>query len=169
MFSRLRKASELARLAKFAGRQLAFANYVLTRDGRVLPFGMRRTESFWTGATEEVTVLMIEDPAATAAVAQRWLMDKHDNAEFVGIALDTMSTIAGLKQDAVLITARNETNTMRILVFQPYAPATSNAPLRLGAPVIDVAREHASLLDHKDAILANVLKGRDRSPLKAAS
>jgi hypothetical protein len=69
MFALIRAANELAQLSNFAGRQLGFANYQLWKSGSLLPFGMAVAVSFWKGATNQITIIRVEDPKLIAQAA----------------------------------------------------------------------------------------------------
>lgn len=158
----------LEQLANFAGQQLAFVNYNLIRDGEISPFGLTLTTSFLSGATLNVTELRTDDPSYIQEMTERWFMTVHPKAKFVGVALDVFAHIDGIKQDAAVIAVRSAESPSRLLVYQPYTPRTEHEPLRLGSPRVDVPREQPELLPHLDLALANVIKGRDNSPLSKA-
>ncbi len=152
----------LAQLSQFAGQQLAFAKYNLNRDGHLIPFGMTLDLSFWSGATQNFTMLVTDDPKTIPHIAMDWFMQNHKKAKFVGVAIDSYSIIDGNRTSAVIVNVRPADHSMRMLVFQPYTPG----PILFSAPVIDFPPEHAALLARKDFALSKVLDGLQRSPLK---
>jgi hypothetical protein len=160
------KNRALASLSHFAGRHLAFASRIVLESGYLTPFGMKLTLSRWSGATEETTLLVADDPKLIPAIAEHWFMTDHDKAKFVSVAIDSFSTVDGARTAAVIISARPKDFSSRILVFLPYAPQTENSPTVLGNPRVDFPPESLSLVPKRDLIMANLLRGRDSFPMK---
>lgn len=161
----VRKRAVLASLSQFAGRHLALVGSILMKEGSFIPSGMTSSLSLWSGATETVTVLDIRDPKLVEAGARHWFMTDHKKARFVSLALDSYSTIDGVRTNAIMVSARLKELSTAILVFNPYTPAKDGSPVRLHEPVIDFPKALAHLLPNHDLVLANVLEGRNRSPL----
>jgi hypothetical protein len=168
MFSLSNEDAALAQLSNFAGRHLAFAGYMLLRDGFLNPFGMTLTLSLWHGATEELAELRTDDPRLISEIAEHWLLKDHKKAKFVSVAIDSYSIVDGARTAAVIVSARPRNYSASVLVFLPYAEKTDDSPVRLQAPRVDFPAESVSLLPKRDFVLANVLKGRDSSPLSKA-
>jgi hypothetical protein len=161
----VRKHAVLASLSQFAGRHLALASSILVKDGFFIPSGMTSSLNLWSGVTENVTLLDVEDPKLVEAAARQWFMTDHKKARFVSLALDSYVTIDGVRMDAIMVSARHKDLSTAILVFDPYTPAKNGSPVRLHEPEIDFPREVAHLNSKHDLVLANVLDGRNRSPL----
>jgi hypothetical protein len=156
--------AKLAKLSHFAGRHLAIAGRIILKDGFLLPFGFKRTLSLWSGATEEIVALRTDDQKLNLEMAESWLRTIHKKAEFVSVALDSYSTIDGVRTDAVAISARPKDFSSRVLVFLPYTPKTENSPTVLQAPQVDFPAQYASLMPKRDFVMANLLRGRDSLP-----
>ena len=157
--------AKLAELSHFAGRHLAIASRFVLNDGFLQPFGLKLTQSRWSGATEEIVGLRTDNPNLILEMAETWLMTDHKKAKFVSVAIDSFSTIEGIRTAAVFISARPGDFSNRILVFLPYTPKTENSPTVLRAPQVDFPAESASLMPKRDAVLTNVLRGRESHPL----
>lgn len=125
---------------------------------------MTLTHSFWSGAKEEIVALRTNDPKLVLEMAERWFMSDH-KAKFVSVAIDSYSTIDGIRTAAVIISARPRDFSSRMLVFLPYTPKTENSPTVLAAPLVDFPAEYAALQPQRDYALEHVLRGRDGHPL----
>lgn len=162
MFALIRAANELAQLSNFAGRQLGFANYQLWKSGSLLPFGMAVAVSFWKGATNQITIIRVEDPKLIAQAAVHWFDGEHKGAKWFGAALDTYITLEGSRErtSAVCVTVAPADRSTRLLIFQPYTPATTQNSISFDFPLINAPPEHSSVLSQRSRILDHVLKGR---------
>ncbi len=159
MFSKSKNNSTLAELSRFAGKHLALVGKGLLDVGFSSPSGMTEVRSWIGGATNEFTRLENDDPGLAEAVAQHWFSVDHKNARFVSVTVNGALTIDGVRSECLILTARTGDFSTRILAYLPYTPQTSDSPIRLASPLVDLPSESGSFASDADMASANVLSG----------
>lgn len=166
MFTDRKRRNALATLSRFAGWQLAHANYHLSKTGVLVPFGMTGTVSVWSGSSLNVTMIGVERQEQVVDAAGHWLMMDHGKVDHVGVAMDAWLTPSGGKDNtaAVCVSVRPHDFNTRIIIYQPYTLGTADTPIVFERPVIDAPLEFKSVLADRDLILKSVLAGRKGPP-----
>jgi len=148
-------------LAEFSAAQLAFASRIVAPGDALIPFGVTRSFTYWNGAEDKINVFPSETSETSEAIARDWFAAEHERSTYVAEVVDVFLRPGpgdAQKTDAIRVLARTCDNSMGLLLYLPYHPATEGAPLRFGDLVIDFPEPFAALAAESQRVRARAAR-----------